>query len=525
MKYLNTAAADDIRTSFHNSAELVNQWGRSLLPDRRTVEEALTISGIPFWSVISPTLAFGYISKILSRPAQNYLLKDYLRVLAQQTKRSIGDNVLPRLAYRKETAYPANKHNFLFLGFSPYIYRETLQPVATRLARRPDSSVTVIDDLFLRKAKTITTDGLMFHSVWQYWDADVARTRKKMCLELKNATHLLLAGQGLPAIVEDSGLSWQRVRAVLNWLLKVYLFQVVTQSAIALQIMKQQNISLLISPDVNDPRTRIFCLAGKLAGVKTLEIQFGFYGENDIEWRFFKADRLAVTGEANLEIMRGHGIPPEKMTITGSPRYDQALAWPQDLVKNMRSKLGVPADKVMFLFASQPYYYGSFASAEIRREMLSKLFSATAGMKKVILVVKPHPLEDAAELAEMTRGNKNILFADKLSDIRDLIKATDIFATFFSGTTFDSLVMNKPTINIAFPGSCGNNLFENCGATFVARNGDDILQILNLIDNGHSEEFFNKLSSARAHFLQQWFYRLDGQAAERIEALTLEMAS
>ena len=219
-----------------------------------------------------------------------------------------------------------------------------------------------------------------------------------------------------------------------------------------------------------------------------------------------------------------HGVPREKMTVTGSPRYDSALSRPPEMVRSIRHSLGIPEGKLMMLFASQPYYYGAFDNPEIRRKMMAELFRATFSVDGLVLVVKPHPLENRAELARLAKGGRNILFADKRLDIRNLIKAADAFVTFFSGTTFDALVMNKPTINLAYPESCANTLFEQCGATHVARSADDIGRLLHSIDGGQMEDLLIDRAPARERLLHDWFFRLDGRAAERIVDIALDMA-
>lgn len=515
----------DITNSFQRAADFVRLWGESALPDGRTVEDLLTLEGISLWNVISPMLAFGHISSILSKPPQQSAARNYCRTRFQKAKLLAFDASVSIAARRKRITYQPFHNGFLFLGFSQYIYRETLEPVAIRLARRPDSAVIILEDLFPLQSRKIEDDGLIFQSLWEYWDAGAANIRRELRNALQMAVAYLVMPSALPAIIESNGLPWLNVKHVFDWLFGAYLPRLLSYTAIALHIMEHCRPILLISPDVNDPRTRIFCLVGRLVGVQTLEVQFGFYGINDIEWRFFMADHLAVTGESNREIMLAHGIPQEKMTVTGSPRYDQACSCPQEIITETRKNVGVRTGNVMVLFASQPYYYGAFSGAEIRREMITALFRAASEMDKLTLVVKPHPLEDPAELADLAKVGRNIFFADKLSDIRDLIRATDVFVTFFSGTTFDALVMNKPTINLAFPGACANNLFEQCGATFVTRNAADILKVLRSINNGQLTSLVDDLAPARERFLEQWFYRLDGCAGERIEAIALKMAS
>jgi hypothetical protein len=328
-QYPNKTAMSDIRDSFERAADLVRLWGGSSLPDGKTVEELLTIEGISLWSVISPMLAFGHVSQILSKPSRQSNFNNFCRARIREAKRLAFDAAVSIAANKKGCGCWPIQPTFLFLGFSHYIYRETLQPVADRLANRSDCSVTVLDDTFPPRSSKTDQDRLIFQSLWQHWDDDVSRTERTMRNALKAAIKHVAAQAGLPEIIASSGPAWLEVEQVFEWLFNAYLPRLLPQAAIALHIMNRHRPALLISPDVNDPRTRIFSLAGRLAGVRTLEIQFGFYGENDIEWRFFIADRLAVTGESNMEVMAGHGITREIMSVTGSPRYDHALPWPE----------------------------------------------------------------------------------------------------------------------------------------------------------------------------------------------------
>ena len=515
----------DMTANFHRAAELVKAWGEATLHDGGTVEDALTIGGLSFWSAVSPMLAFGHASQALSGRSSRATIKDSCRILVGKIRKTAFRVGMPIVAGRMACKGWPGPPSFLFLGFWHHMYRETMQPVAERIAQRSDCSVTVLDDDLPGSSGRTIPPGVTHQSLWQHWDAGVSEKLRMMRKALQFAKGRLDAPPGLPAIIASSGISREDSGKLCAWLFDACFPRLLAQGAIALHVMERHRPALIVSPDVNDPRTRIFCLAGKLSGIRTLEIQFGFYGTNDIEWRFFRSDHLAVTGENNLQVMLAHGVPREKMTVTGSPRYDDALSRSPEQVRGIRRHLGVPDGKVMVLFASQPYYYGAFADPEIRRRMMKELFRAASGLDGLVLVVKPHPVETRAELARMAKGVRNILFADKRQDIRSLIKAADAFVTFFSGTTFDALVMDKPTINLAFPGACANSLFERCGATHVAGSADDISRMLRAIRDGRSRELLGDLSPARERFLQGWFHRIDGRAAERIASIAVEMAS
>lgn len=515
----------NVTDSFHKAAALVKKWGHSCLPDGRTVNDLLTIDGISLWNAISPMLALSHISKVISQPAQVSIVGRYGRKIANEAKKVKFD------CNRRISSSPVGcdgwpkGNTFLCLGFSHYIYRETLQPIAVRLANRPQLSVVVMDDIFSFQLRMMEHSDVMFQSLWQHGSSGINQSIRKLRKTLRSVTSQLTAQSGLKRIVESSGLIWSDVKHIFDWLFHGYFPQLVAYVAIAKHIVTHHRPSLLISPDVNDPRTRIFCLLGKLEGIKTLEIQFSFYGINDIEWRFFIADHLAVTGDQNIQLMLDHGIALNKMSVTGSARYDSTLSWTSDLVQITRQKLCASESNVLVLFASQPYYYGSFSSSEIRHQMILDLFKAASETPGIQLIVKPHPLEKQNELFSLARGIKNILFADKHLDIRDLIKATDTFITFYSNSTFDALVMNKPTINLAYPGGYPLDLFEKSGATFVAENKQEIYGLLQSISNGSLAKLHTCLTPARESFLNHWFYHLDGCAAERIESIALKMAS
>jgi hypothetical protein len=514
----------DITENFHKAADLVKEWGKASLPDGETVEDVLTIKGIPFWDVVSPMFAIGHISQALSHPPRRQKQKEFCRKIARDAYRLSIDAYIHCFAGARDGDRWPVRPPFLILGFSNYMYRETLQPVTERLTGRPDGSVIVIDDLFPFQEKKVARAEI-FRSLWGIWNNDIARTAKEMRRELKDAITQLVSPMALPMVVESGGMAWPDLKYAFHWLFQSCLPLLVNQAAVALYIMERHRPALILSTDVNDPRNRVFCLAGKLAGVRTLEVQFALYDEQSIEWRFFLSDHLAATGVNNSRIVMEHGVPRDKITVTGSPRYDDVMGWPENFAHGIRRDLGVPENRKMILFASHPYVYGFFGSPEIRREMIRALLEAVRRREELCLVVKPHPTEDPAELSKLAQCMGNIRLADKKLDIRDLIKAADAFVSFASTSTFHALVMKKPTISLEFPGGNTCALFEHSGATLVAGSADRIDSIMERIRNGNITEMVVKLDAAREKLLEQWFYRLDGRAAERIEKIALDMES
>jgi len=64
--------------------------------------------------------------------------------------------------------------------------------------------------------------------------------------------------------------------------------------ALTRYILKDHHPAIIISEDVADLRTRLFCLAGRVLGIPLLEVQFGLYAEDSVEWQFLVAERVAA---------------------------------------------------------------------------------------------------------------------------------------------------------------------------------------------------------------------------------------
>jgi len=517
---------DDTIHIFQHAADLVKAWGNAQLPTGKTLAEVLTIQGLSLWDLVAPYLAIDPLPKIMSQSGRLPSFPQQLAVYRHWTKRIAFDLMSPLCRNSRGCARWTPEPVFLFLGFTPYIYRDTLQPVVARFAGRRDVRAIVLHDRLRDRTGRSPTHADVFQSIWQHWDRDVKSQARALRELLRTSVVEIQTADGLPQIVKDEDRSlWPPMKGTFDRLFRAFLPRMLTQAAVAWHILERHRPALIVSPDVADPRTRMYCLLGRQFDIPSLEIQFGLYGSETVEWRFFVADILAVSGEAARDVMLAHGVPDERIRLTGSPRYDCMVSWPAEEVAQTRARLGVPDGKSMVVFASAYYFYGAFESPEARTAMINALFQAADKVDGLCLVVKPHPVEDERELRRLAGARRDILFADKQDDIRELIKASDAFVTFFSTSALGALVMKKLTIILAFPGRYGNNPFVDSGATLVARSTEDIVRSLQGLVDGSCQAVLADLEPARQRFLRQWTFRVDGLAASRIEALALQMAS
>jgi CDP-glycerol glycerophosphotransferase (TagB/SpsB family) len=298
--------------------------------------------------------------------------------------------------------------------------------------------------------------------------------------------------------------------------------------AIAKNILINNRPRLVISPDGADPRTRIYCLLARQLKIPSLEVQFGLYGPESVEWQFFIANQLAVWGETSLGIMLDHGVPPKSIKITGSPRHDfmAVFSGTSSTYKLQTSNTTVIPQRTLTILFASTYSLGLHDT--INPDALKSTKKAVFNLcsqANLNLIVKPHPLEDPLELEKLAAGMQRVTIADPSEDIRELIKKCDCFITLGSTATTDAIIARKLVIQPFFnaKASC-SDIFSKSGAILLANSIEEFDLYLQEALMGSPEKLLNKLESARQEFLLAWLFKVDGGASRRVAKLGLEMA-
>lgn len=512
----------DILSTLQYTTGLIKKWGQSRLPNGSMLAEALTLNGIPFWGAFAVDLARIYMPVALT---SNSDISQIIRPYLTRAKHTLRAFVHKRSTHGCST-WPIGP-TILCLDFSEHISRDVLQPIATRLAAHPDCRVVSLSDKSWKKANQDLCPSGLYQTVWEHWDQQVCRQISHLKQEARLTKINLRESNYISSIIRDDDQCMRSyLEHVLNLFFRVFLPFFIPQAIVARHILESHRPALIISPDVADPRTRIYTLLCRQMGIPCMEVQFGATGVEGIEWQFLTADKVAVWGEDSKETMIKHGIPEEKIIITGSPRHDCLVNAPDAAVKEMRAKLGVPEKGVMVLLAStyQLKTYNDYSNPEILRSMKRAVFEAAANTPGIFLVVKPHPVENVRETRALAEKNKNIIFVSQKSDIRELTMICDAFVSFGSTATVDALIAGKLVICPVFPEWIWSELFKNTGATLVPTSPQEVLETFRLVASGAHEGVRAKLETARQNFLAHWVYRADGMSTERITELALQMA-
>ena len=513
--------------NLQHAARLVKQWGNAQLPNGRTLRDVLTVSGVSLWQVVEPVLAVSYVPAILIRktaPSLRARLEPWIAWVKYKRKAHFGR------PQRVSSCPPWPKERTgLLLGFSSYMYRDVLEPMTHCSAGDTQCNyVTLTDPGRHQTAVTNLSDG-QSQSIWKHWTPAVAAQELQLRREL---AAVLKYVEAAGVCADISSACKMSLRAHLDLLFKslltAYLPALLPYLTLAQHILQTHRPSIIVSPDVTDPRTRCFCLGGRLCAIPSLEVQFGLYYGEAVEWQFFVADRVAVWGEAARRVLAEHGVPDKRISVTGSARFDGMYGVRQADADPIRARLEIPHGRRIILFASTYsflYFSKDYNFHAILASVKRAVFKASDKLDGFRLVVKPHPLERGRDLEELAKEFQNVIVVDPALDIRELIKACDVFITLGSTATMEALLLRKLVLFPAFPWPVwSEDLYLNNQVALVARSEDELVRHLHEVSGGKYESVLDELEPARQRFLQDWVYQADGQAANRIAALAQKMA-
>ena len=167
----------------------------------------------------------------------------------------------------------------------------------------------------------------------------------------------------------------------------------------------------------------------------------------------FIADHMMVSSEHHAQFWVNAATPPEKIDVTGQPRFD-IYARPERWRSLADQGIAVPArPTVLFLTYDVNAYLpiidrtGLAPWQQLRDETERVLLElAAAGEVHVLIKGHPQPAEDQTQhLAELGRA-PGVTIVDPQADVRYVITAVDAVVGFQTTALLESLSAGRPTI-------------------------------------------------------------------------------
>jgi glycosyltransferase involved in cell wall biosynthesis len=229
-----------------------------------------------------------------------------------------------------------------------------------------------------------------------------------------------------------------------------------------------------------------------------------------------EARRFAVMGEAFRDQFTAQGVHGKEIIVTGHPTHDAVFrrAATLDAVGRaaIRSMYGLPQDRTVVLYATQPVLWRRVISRETLEANVRAMAAAVAQQRGCSLVLKLHPREDAADYAFCATLDPDVHILAQ-AEMPDLIAACDVFVSSSSSTVLLAMMLDRPIITVNFDEVPHFDQFEPIGGTRHVRTHADFAAALDSLLHDPAAEA--DLTQRRASVVRR-YTRFDGQAAARI---------
>lgn len=515
---------------FELAVKLSRVLAETKLSTKDTLREALFLGRqISLWDLVATVMVL-YRFPLPFVPRENgtdwlgyltYRLRPY-QGLAARFKDFVASN-----QKRRDTGcakWPEGSRTVVVTCFTKSFYHQVLRPIADSIARRHLAKVVVVHGGDFAEARD-HDEPIAFHSLWDHWTAEAGRAQWDMRRSLQRLHHVLFDRPQFNTLMEGvrSQVGDISVKGELRWLFCREFVRLVPAVAAGEHIVFRHRPALIVSADDADQRCRVFSLLARSADIPTLLVQQGLSFKDYPEWRFLSHGMVAAMGESSLADMIAQGVDPDRIVVTGHPGFDSLVSTDRADMLKVRQELAVSEHHRLVLFASQPSYIGAFDQPQKRTEMIKTVVRVVGSVKDVTLVIKPHPGEKRNELAALIGNASHVVLTDGAVSIAPLIKACDVFVTFFSTTALQALYVGKPVITIDVPGNGGGRLYTDSHATWVARSAEDLKTHITNLCSAERVEYMKLKEEARRRFLHEMVHHVDGKATERVVQVVADL--
>ncbi|MFQ5706218.1 MAG: UDP-N-acetylglucosamine 2-epimerase [bacterium] len=232
-----------------------------------------------------------------------------------------------------------------------------------------------------------------------------------------------------------------------------------------------------------------------------------------------KCDRLCVMGDKSRRQFIQLGVEPDKIVVTGQPRYDELFL----LLNNGAMKAGKSRRKFNILYASHPFsHYGRF-SAFYEDQMLKAVLQTIKELgPEYSLTIKLHPSESEHRFHHVLRklGGDNVSTTRNLN-IYDLFKECSLVVGAASTVILEAMLFKKPIITLDFSRRADSLPYSEKGAALRVQKPEKLRNAIT--DALFNEKLRCRIRKGQKQFLEEYVYRIDGRAAKRVTRVILEL--
>lgn len=255
------------------------------------------------------------------------------------------------------------------------------------------------------------------------------------------------------------------------------------------------------------------------------------YGEN--------VDFYCTWGKKQYDaIIAQNALDKTKVALTGCPRYDfGAKPWDNTLINNRNSKkrkmvlintnfpfinpkYNTPGKELKDLIEKEGY------DKQFANELFEQTIKTNEKFNDVILklsndfpqldfIIRPHPFESIEQYITLTKNQGNVQVIQD-GTVFSWIAKSDLLIHQNCSTAVESILLNVEPINLRF---ISGSLLKQPVSAKVSFNVDSyekLYETVDLVQKGEQLQVSESLKVERKKIIEDWFYKNDGKASERV---------
>lgn len=266
----------------------------------------------------------------------------------------------------------------------------------------------------------------------------------------------------------------------------------------------------------------IFYPAKLILGVEPTSYYVNYVGGS-------KCSKIAVWGNFSREYFLKTGTSPEKIIVTGQPRFDKILItnWQKE-TSSFFKKYSLNEDYRYIIFLSQPIEEFGLSTIKQKEEAIVKTIHSIQSINRNYnsnfhLIIKLHRGENLLKIKNLVSKTDTNKECEVLQDVDlyPLLFKSELAITFLSTTGLEALLFDKPLITLNFTSYPENFDYAKKGVAIGISNLQDLKSaIVEAIFNNQTKK---RLSKLRKEYLLNHIHALDGKSTMRVVELIKKM--
>ena len=243
----------------------------------------------------------------------------------------------------------------------------------------------------------------------------------------------------------------------------------------------------------------------------------------------FGADKMAVIGKREYEEYRKLGVPEERLVLTGFPPFDEYFDFARSNPFVQGRYIFIAGQNHTFI--SEPGHYMPDQWVGVLRELYRILLT---NFPDLDILIKPHPADPYHNAVKPYHDaidprfqSKITVLDSKYSNIQGISQSAFV-VSFSTSVLLESLLLKKRALGLSISEKLPLGLMDakKFGVVLLesslANIENDIPQRLGDCFNDHRGEILTQID-VPDDFIENYIYKFDGKASERVADAILEM--